>query len=66
MLYFIFLCNYILALDESENSAGYGWSTSNRFGIDNNTTDQGQALNIYQHLISQNNTGDVPAAAHEE
>ncbi|XP_060603316.1 transcription factor SPT20 homolog [Ruditapes philippinarum] len=52
------------ALEETEKSAGHGWNTSNRFGMD--TPSGGGKQFDYHHLISQNNTGDVPDALVEE
>ncbi|XP_052811535.1 sentrin-specific protease 6-like isoform X2 [Mya arenaria] len=49
------------ALEESEKSAGHGWSNTSQFNLEGQNNS-----NIYQHLISQNNTGNVPEALVEE
>ncbi|XP_060563131.1 uncharacterized protein LOC132722624, partial [Ruditapes philippinarum] len=54
----------LIALEETEKSAGLGWNTSNRFGMD--TPSGGGKQFDYHHLISENNTGDVPDALVEE
>ncbi|KAL4233107.1 Sentrin-specific protease 6 [Mactra antiquata] len=59
------------ALEESETSPGHGWSTSNRFSIENQSggkhyNEADSSANLYHNLITQNNTGDVPEALVEE
>lgn len=50
------------ALEETERSPGHGWNSANRFSIDQSAGKQFD----YHHLISQNNTGEVPDALVEE